>query len=225
MESGKKYVLAAAILAFVVPLYVLFSPLIFVVFGQEEYPRDQTIIFPTSTRAAFDNWNQYAAAFENWGVGWGAYAAEPLFWNNVDNGTILPILATGYEMSPDAKTYTIHIRDDVYWNDGTKWGMDDIVYTFDALSRFEGLRWHGWYVTNIEKVERIDDLTFKITLKEPNAHFIDSEFSAIVYGVGGSEFYVLPKHVYEKYDDPATAENKEHVWTGPYNLIRNEADK
>lgn len=201
-------------------MMALFNPLSIIVVGQEEYRREESLIIPFSGAVtAYDNWNQYTVSFENWGTGW-PLVAEPLFWNQVDNGSIIPILATGYEMSPDAKNWTVHIRDDVYWNDGVKWGIEDVMYTFDILRRFEGLRLHGWYVRTIENVEKVNENTFKVILKEPNAHFL-SELSNNVYGVG-SEFIVVPKHVYEKYDDPSTCENKEHVWTGPYNLTKAE---
>jgi peptide/nickel transport system substrate-binding protein len=219
MENKRKHIIGL-ILAIVLTT-TLFNCLSFVAFSQEQYPREESIIFAIDPVAAYDNWNQYSVSFENWGTGW-PLVAEPLFWHQVDNGSIIPILATGYEMSSDAKNWTIRIRNDVYWNDGKKWGMDDILYTFEALRQYPGLRLHGWCVKTIEKVEKIDDLTFKIVLKEPNAHFM-SEIAQNVYGVG-SELYILPKHVYEKYADPSTCENKEHVWTGPYNLTRCESN-
>src|SRR5689334_11993221 len=44
-----------------------------------------------------------------------------------------PELATKWETSPDGKTWTFHIRDDVKWTDGQQLTAADIAYTYNRV--------------------------------------------------------------------------------------------
>ncbi len=54
-----------------------------------------------------------------------------LFLNS--DGEIEPWLASSYEVSADATTYTFHLRDDVTFSDGSKLTSTDVQATFDAV--------------------------------------------------------------------------------------------
>ncbi|MSP03411.1 MAG: ABC transporter substrate-binding protein [Acetobacteraceae bacterium] len=53
-----------------------------------------------------------------------------------DSGkTIVPDLATGWEISKDGKTYTFHLRQGVQFHDGTDFTSADIKATYDRISK------------------------------------------------------------------------------------------
>src|SRR5438093_7057611 len=46
----------------------------------------------------------------------------------------IPYLAKSWEVSPDGKTYTFKLRDDVSFCSGKKMTAEDVVYTFKRLA-------------------------------------------------------------------------------------------
>jgi peptide/nickel transport system substrate-binding protein len=56
-----------------------------------------------------------------------------LLWaTGPDVASVVPKLAASADPSPDAKTWTIHLREDVTWHDGTPLTADDLVWTLKA---------------------------------------------------------------------------------------------
>lgn len=53
---------------------------------------------------------------------------------NPQDGSLAPGLATGWQVSNDAKTFTFTLRSDVKWHDGKPFTADDVVFTLKALS-------------------------------------------------------------------------------------------
>ncbi len=95
------------------------------------------------------------------------------------HGDYIPDLAESYTTSPDGKTYTVSIRKNVTFQDGTPVTADDIVYTVGKtqdpeLKSPERANWSGVVV------EKIDDTTVQFTLKEPYAPFIKNLTLGIV---------------------------------------------
>ncbi|WP_066386295.1 peptide-binding protein [Neobacillus mesonae] len=97
----------------------------------------------------------------------------------------VPDLAEKWENSDDGLTWTFQLRKGVKWHDGKDFTADDVVFTYSIpLSKdYKGPR--GLSFETITKVEKVDDYTVKITLKEPYAPFL-----AFV-GTSG----ILPKHI------------------------------
>ncbi|GAB3600177.1 ABC transporter substrate-binding protein [Microbacterium tumbae] len=58
--------------------------------------------------------------------------AEYLIWSEND-GSLTPMLAESWEASEDAATWTVTLRDDVSFNDGTALTADDVVASIDRL--------------------------------------------------------------------------------------------
>lgn len=102
-----------------------------------------------------------------WG-GWvqQAYLARQVFDYLVsyDNGKIRPWLATRWTESPDHKTITFQLRQDVVFTDGTKFDADAVVANYPVWAK--GIGWHSFtYMTAFTK---IDDYTVALHLREPN---------------------------------------------------------
>ncbi|WP_322062187.1 ABC transporter substrate-binding protein [Paraburkholderia sp. J63] len=111
-----------------------------------------------------------------------------------------PGLAQSWDVSPDGKTYTFHLRHGVkfqttaFFKPTREFNADDVVFTFDRMLNPNNAFRKAYpvsfpYFTDmgldklIAKVEKVDPYTVKFTLNEPNAPFIQNmamEFASIL---------------------------------------------
>jgi len=138
---------------------------------------------------------------------------EPLFILNYGTGELDPWLATGYESNADSTEFTISLREGVEWSDGEPFNADDVVFTTNiALTNEEiSSREASTIRAQVEAVEKIDDLTVKFTLKNPNPRFVVENFGVRIFG----SFLIMPEHIW-KDQDPATFAFNPPIGTGPY---------
>lgn len=120
-------------------------------------------------------------------------------------------LAETYEASEDGLTFTIKIVENAKFHDGEPLDADDVVFTYNIpLSPdYDGVRKSTF--ENVEKVEKIDQYTVKITLKQVDVQFPSDALSS--YGI-------LPEHIL---GDVPIAELGEHefntknpIGSGPF---------
>jgi peptide/nickel transport system substrate-binding protein len=123
---------------------------------------------------------------------------EPLFHSSPDGTKLEPWLATGYTISADGLTYTIPLRKDVVFSDGTPMTAKDVKFSIDEDTKTGAAGW-GFINAAIDSVEATDDSTVTIKLKYAWAPLIAdlSLFSngVIPDGYGGKtaeEFYAAP---------------------------------
>ncbi len=88
------------------------------------------------------------------------------------NGELVPVLAKGYVISPDRRTYTFTLRKDAKFSDGTPVTANDVVFTVQkaqdpALKSPEYADWSG------VEVVAIDQRTVQFTLPKPYAPFLE----------------------------------------------------
>ncbi len=78
-----------------------------------------------------------------------------------EKGKILPALATSWEISPDGKTYTFHLRKGVKFSDGTPFNADAVKF---SLERWRQKPEHSSITASnaLEKVEIADPYTIKL---------------------------------------------------------------
>lgn len=90
---------------------------------------------------------------------------EPLVVNTAQG--VQPWLAQCWDISPDGKQYTFHLRQDVTFSDGEKFNAQAVKQNFDAI--LANYSRHAWLelVQQIEKTEVVDDYTFALHLKNP----------------------------------------------------------
>ena len=69
-----------------------------------------------------------------------------------DGQTVVPYLAKSWDVSPDGKTYTFHLRDDVTFCSGKKMTADDVVYTFTRLKAPDTRAPFGWRAGEIKEL-------------------------------------------------------------------------
>jgi peptide/nickel transport system substrate-binding protein len=88
--------------------------------------------------------------------------------------TIIPSLATGWEISDDGLTYTFTLRDGVTFHDGTPFTADDVAATFNrAINPPPGIVsiMQSFY-RSVENVEAVDPLTVTFNLSQPQADLL-----------------------------------------------------
>ena len=108
---------------------------------------------------------------------------DGLLTTNPVTGQPSPKLAKSYEISPDGKTYTIHLRRGIKWSDGKPITADDVVFTWRDII-FAGLgdtstRDSLVIDDKLPTVRKIDDYTVEFTTPKPYAPFIRMLSSSI----------------------------------------------
>lgn len=127
------------------------------------------------------------------------------------NGELQPHLASEVVRSEDGLTYSITLREDIRFHDGTPLTATDVAFTYnliknpDLKSPLRG----AWNNVN---VTQIDDYRLEITLSEPYAPFIEN------LKVG-----ILPHHIWSgvaALEMPFHIRNTDPIGSGPYRIDR-----
>ncbi len=138
---------------------------------------------------------------------------EPLFILNYATGNLDQWLATGFEQNDASTEFTISLRDGVEWSDGEAFDADDVVFTVNIAMTNEEIssREASTVRAQVASVEKVDDLTVKFTLNNPNPRFIVENFGVRIFG----SFLIMPEHIWAD-QDPATFTFSNPIGTGPY---------
>lgn len=121
----------------------------------------------------------------------------------------LPRLAEKWEISPDGRELTFHLRRNVTWHDDKPFTADDVVFTVERIrSEKEPTVWRGYFVS-VESVTAPDPYTVKIRYKEP-------------YGAALASFTfgIIPKHLFDGKPLADAPANRAPVGTGPFRFTR-----
>jgi peptide/nickel transport system substrate-binding protein len=127
------------------------------------------------------------------------------------DGTILPDLAESWEISPDARVYTFHLRQGVTWQDGAPFTADDVIFTWSALidPEFKGEPSLGQFWRQVT-CSKQDDFDVVCELPEPFSPFL-------AYATIG----ILPQHRLAGLSAEglfSTPFNEQPIGTGPFIL-------
>ncbi|MDA0256361.1 MAG: ABC transporter substrate-binding protein, partial [Chloroflexi bacterium] len=134
------------------------------------------------------------------------------------DGTPLPDLAEEWEVTPDARTYSFRLRNDLYWHDGRRVTSTDVAFTVTRIQQpgFQGpstlaLRWAG------VEVQTPDPRTVIFRLPEARADFLAQTALGVVpahllEGLGIRELLETPFH-------------RAPVGSGPYRLVELSAQR
>ncbi len=147
-------------------------------------------------------------------------------------GAPVPYLAESFDVSEDGSEYTIHLREDAVWHDGTPVTSQDVEMTYrlhghpDVASiiagNFKSIKGMEAYMAgeadSVEGLQIVDDKTIKFVLEEPNAPFVNN-----------LNYFVLPAHIL---GDVPPAELETHpyfdnptVGAGMYKFVGYEPDQ
>jgi dipeptide transport system substrate-binding protein len=149
--------------------------------------------------------------------------------------TVVPGLAERWDISPDGKTYTFHLRRGVKWHSNRifkptrDFNADDVVFSFERQWKenhpfFKVTSSNHSYFNDmglpalLKSVEKLDDHTVRVALNEPEAPFL-SDLAMEFAGVQSKEYAdaMLKAGTPEKID-------QEPIGTGPYFLVQYQKD-
>ncbi|MSQ27712.1 MAG: peptide ABC transporter substrate-binding protein [Dehalococcoidia bacterium] len=127
------------------------------------------------------------------------------------DGTVTPDAADQWEVSPDGKTYTFHLRRGVRWHDGRPVSPEDVIFTCRLLQNKESqvdpdltALWQRI------KVEKADGESVRFILDQPYAPFL-------TYTTTG----ILPQHLLQDVaakDIAKSGFNARPVGSGPFKI-------
>ena len=145
--------------------------------------------------------------------------------------TVVPGLAESWDISPDGKVYTFHLRKGVKWHNHRAWkptrdfNADDMIFAIErqwkeANPYFKVTSSNHSYFNDmgmpklLKSVEKVDDYTVRITLEKPEAPFL-SNLAMEYAGVQSKEYAdaMLKAGTPEKID-------QEPIGTGPFYLVQ-----
>jgi peptide/nickel transport system substrate-binding protein len=131
---------------------------------------------------------------------------DHLVWNLPKNGSnaLSPGLATSWEVSSDAMSYTFHLRQDVKFHDGTPFDANAVKVTFDHIvdpnTKSKGA---ASALGPYKETQVVDSHTAQVVFTAPNAAFINE--------VAG--FSIISPAALQKYGADFA---KNPVGTGPF---------
>lgn len=98
-------------------------------------------------------------------------------FNPLDGGqTIIPDLATKWDVSPDGLTYTFHLRQGVKFHDGTPFTADDVIATFERRRNPPNgvVSIRQELFKPIQKMDAPDPYTVRFILTAPRGYFLEA---------------------------------------------------
>ena len=128
-----------------------------------------------------------------------------------EQGDPVPKLAESWDVSPDGKTYTFHLRKGVKFHDGTPFNASVAKFSIEWSGK---KRTFGKYIS---RMEIVDDYTLRVYLKEfyrPFLFDLASEFSSKV---------VSPNAVEPAWD--VNGKLVKYIGTGPFKLVDYKKDQ
>ena len=148
---------------------------------------------------------------------------------------VVPGLAEKWDISPDGKTYTFHLRKGVKWHNHRAWkptrdmNADDIMFMFERQWKendpyFKVTSTNHSYFNDmgmpklLKSVDKVDDYTVRVVLNKPEAPFL-SNLAMEYAGVQSKEYAIamLKAGTPEKID-------QEPIGTGPFTLVQYQKD-
>lgn len=127
-----------------------------------------------------------------------------------------PDLAEDVNLSEDKKVYTVKLRQNVTWHDGTPFTASDVIFTVTAIQNQDYASPLRSSLKGVD-VEKVDDHTVTFTLRDSFAPFLTN----LTFGI-------LPAHIWENIP-PQNAtvvdENRKPVGTGPYKFLELKKEK
>lgn len=98
------------------------------------------------------------------------HAYEPLVRYD-RNYKVEPALATSWT-NTNPTTWRFNLRKDVKFQDGTPFGADDVVFSFDRIRQPQGSM--QIYVSGVDEIRKVDNHTIDVILSSPNPTLLNS---------------------------------------------------
>ncbi len=129
-------------------------------------------------------------------------------------GELICNLAKNYKFE-DNQTILFELKDNIYWHDGVKFSVDDIIFTYNTVISKKVFTPYSDSFRFVESVEKIDELKVKIRYKKP--YFKALEIWTID---------IIPKHMLQNETNLMNSSfNQKPIGTGAYKLETFEFSK
>jgi peptide/nickel transport system substrate-binding protein len=122
----------------------------------------------------------------------------------------VPTLANG-GISADGTTYTLRLRDDVVWHDGTPFTSADVAFTHRVITDPDLPIPSRIVWSDVASVETPDPHTAVVRFDEPNVAFLSA--------TAADNCHMLPSHVLDGTDLNESPLHRSTVGTGPFTLV------
>ena len=115
-----------------------------------------------------------------------------------ENGNISPWLAKSWDISPDGKTYTFHLRDDVTYSDGEKFNARAVQLNLEHM-RDPATKspLAAAYIAPYVDGRIVDEYTFEAHLREPYSPFLDVLAQSYLSMLSPRQIEQAPKSIAE----------------------------
>lgn len=134
----------------------------------------------------------------------------------------IPMVAKKWDWNKDENSIILTIRDDIFWSDGIKLSIDDIIFSFDiysdpkvqsrALGYFEKFNTNeNGYIDTSQTFERLGNSKLKIKFKSGSKpQIVDIDL------------LIIPKHFWSRFnrEEIPTSNINTFITCGAYNLER-----
>lgn len=215
MTRLRAWLLAAALLAAAMPL----SPAPVTAQGiPRNIPRNELLILenPEGTiknASWFNIWSINAGSQTN---GLQQAALDTLWYIDPEKGLDGPwynsLAADKPVYNADFTEMQVKLRRGLFWSDGVEFSSADVKATVDIQVKNGNMRFSAVLANNVASVEAPDPETVSFKLKKPNSRFHTN------FTVRWGAIWILPKHVFEKVDDPLKFDFNKPVTLGAYTL-------
>lgn len=109
-----------------------------------------------------------------------AQAVDSVVYSNIfegltrfmSDGSVVPGLASSWDISEDGLTYTFHLHDGVTFHDGSTMDAEDVKFSLDRARAEDSTNAQKALFTGIADVAVVDPLTVKVTLAAPNGSLL-----------------------------------------------------
>ncbi|WP_436531220.1 ABC transporter substrate-binding protein [Actinoplanes sp. HUAS TT8] len=122
--------------------------------------------------------------------------ADSLTDQDPKTGKIVPWLAEKWEIGPDGKTYTFHLRDGVTFANGKKLDAqavaDNATGWIDTVKATNGAAYGASYIQGLTGAKVIDPLTVEFDLSAPNSSFLQATSTTNLAITDPAEFQLTP---------------------------------
>ena len=146
----------------------------------------------------------------------GYYVANNLYSRLVvldvfETGAIHPDLAERWEILDGGARYRFYLDPNARWHDGVPVTAHDVAYTYgEVLDKgYAGIA----FLSGIESVRALDDLTVECVLDGPNSAFLAQIGSFVLT-------HIVPRHLYEGTSWDDNPHNWSPVGSGPFRFSR-----
>lgn len=214
MTRLRAWLLAAAILA-AMPL----SPMPATAQGiPQNIPRNELLILenPEGTIKNAGWFNIWAINAGSQSNGLQQAALDTLWYIDPEKGLDGPwynsLAADKPVYNADFTEMQVKLRRGLFWSDGVEFSSADVKATVDIQVKNANMRFSAVLANNVASVEAPDAETVIFKLKKPNSRFHTN------FTVRWGAIWILPKHVFDKVEDPLKFDFNKPVTLGAYTL-------